>query len=213
MAFHESGSEGSEQNEESAELEHRLLQAFNSFNSEAKNLQASGTLLQAWQPRTCPDGSVYLETKGLPASIHGRGDQLALFRYSSCQYRFSADASNPQQMGAVGRVYHTSEPEMCGDVQAYCSPTYLRCNEAAQCSVHSACFVPVFFGDQNSSPASVVELSLVEKDVPFGAMLGRLHSSLEEVNLHMCDVDVMSMRAGLKTLALEDSPDRDDVGN
>ena len=38
--------------------------------------------------------------QGLPYSINGVGDLLALFRCISCKYKFSTDSSKPQQMGA-----------------------------------------------------------------------------------------------------------------
>lgn len=113
-------------------------------------------------------------------------------------------------MGVVGRVFTTREPEMCGDVQEYGSPTYLRRNEAEKCSIHSTCFVPVFSKDQTSTPVSVVELTWHEKNVAFEKMLRRLHSALQEVNLQMCDVDVLAMQTGLKKLSLGDSPSKGD---
>jgi hypothetical protein len=41
--------------------------------------------------------------------VAGVGDLLALFRCVSCRYRFSADASRPALMGAIGRVYASCE--------------------------------------------------------------------------------------------------------
>lgn len=43
-----------------------------------------------------------LNTQGLPYSINGVGDLLALFRCISCKYKFSTDVTKPQQMGAGG---------------------------------------------------------------------------------------------------------------
>lgn len=44
--------------------------------------------------------------QGLPFSISGVGDLLALFRCISCKYRFDADPSFGESMGAIGRVFH-----------------------------------------------------------------------------------------------------------
>ena len=38
--------------------------------------------------------------QGLPYSISGTGDLLALFRCISCKYKFSTDLTKPQLMGA-----------------------------------------------------------------------------------------------------------------
>lgn len=53
-------------------------------------------------PEQCGDGSVVLSTQGLPYSVVGSGDLLALFRCVSCRYRFSTDILRPQLMGLVG---------------------------------------------------------------------------------------------------------------
>jgi hypothetical protein len=47
--------------------------------------------------------------QGLPFSIAGVGDLLALFRCVSCRYRFSTDVMKPALQGAIGRVYLTCE--------------------------------------------------------------------------------------------------------
>ena len=74
--------------------------------------------------------------QGLPYSINGVGDLLALFRCISCKYKFATDASKPQQMGAVGRVYASGEPEMSHNIQRYDKQVYLRVAEA---QVRSGC--------------------------------------------------------------------------
>jgi hypothetical protein len=63
-------------------------------------------------PEHCADGSVVLSAQGLPFSISGVGDLLALYRCVSVRYRFSTDMMKPNLMGAIGRVYSSSEVRM-----------------------------------------------------------------------------------------------------
>lgn len=62
--------------------------------------------------RSCPGAHAHQLLQllqGLPFSIAGVGDLLALFRCVSCRYRFSTDMTKPALMGAIGRVYTTCE--------------------------------------------------------------------------------------------------------
>ena len=86
--------------------------------------------------RNLPRRLLPLCAQGLPYSINGVGDLLALFRCISCKYKFATDASKPQQMGAVGRVYASGEPEMSHHIQRYDKQVYLRVAEA---QVRSGC--------------------------------------------------------------------------
>ena len=47
--------------------------------------------------------------QGLPYSINGVGDLLALFRCISCRFAFGTDVARPTSLGAPGRVYTSSE--------------------------------------------------------------------------------------------------------
>jgi hypothetical protein len=47
--------------------------------------------------------------QGLPFTVAGAGDLLALFRCVSCRYRFGTDADQPALMGAVGRVFASGQ--------------------------------------------------------------------------------------------------------
>ena len=50
-----------------------------------------------------------LSAQGLPYSLAGPGDMLALFRCLSCKYAFSADIKQLSLLGAPGRVFLTKE--------------------------------------------------------------------------------------------------------
>ena len=52
---------------------------------------------------------VCLWLQGLPYAVAGVGDLLALFRCISCRFSFSTDIMQPRLLGAIGRVYTTSE--------------------------------------------------------------------------------------------------------
>jgi hypothetical protein len=62
-----------------------------------------------WMARGGPDAPLRPLSQGLPFSVAGVGDLLALFRCVSVQYRFSTDVSKPTLMGAIDRVYVTGE--------------------------------------------------------------------------------------------------------
>ncbi|CAD7694991.1 unnamed protein product [Ostreobium quekettii] len=187
---------------EAIELDKRMSQAFMAFNSDAHKHATTGTLIQAWRPRTDVSGAVYLETKGLPVSIYGMGDMLAQFRYLCCSRRFSPVV--PDEMGVVGRVFSTGKPEFCGDVQTFKEPAYLRAQEAASCNLHSMCAVPVYRGCERGEAAAVVELLWHDKDVPFGTAITRLQSCFETVGLYTTDMDISAITMGLNMVSLDD---------
>ncbi len=70
---------------------------------------SGGALVQVWMPEHMADGSVVLSAQGLPFSISGVGDLLALYRCVSVRYRFSTDVMKPTLMGAIGRVFVSAE--------------------------------------------------------------------------------------------------------
>lgn len=185
---------------EAVELDRRLAMAFMAFNSDAHEQSTTGTLIQAWRPKTDPDGSVYLETKGLPLSIYGTGDMLAHFRYLCCGRRFSADVAKAELMGAVGRVFASGKPEFCGDVQKVREPAFLRGKDVVLCNLHSICVLPVFSGDDRSQAVAVVELVWHDKDVAFAQPMTRFQTCLEEVGLHTAEIDFSDIKTGLMML-------------
>lgn len=182
---------------EAAELDRRLAMAFMAFNSDAHEQPTTGTLIQAWRPKTDRDGRVYLETKGLPLSIYGTGDMLAQFRYMCTARRFSADIAKPESMGVVGRVYASGKPEFCGDVEKVREPAFLRGADAAACNLHSLCVLPVFSGDDRAQAVAVVELLWHDKDVAFAQPMTRFQTCLEEVGLHTAEINVSDIKTGL----------------
>jgi hypothetical protein len=64
-------------------------------------------------PDHSADGSVVLSAQGLPFTVAGVGDLLALFRCVSVRYRFSTDVTKPALMGAIGRVWSSKEVRTC----------------------------------------------------------------------------------------------------
>lgn len=163
----------------------------------------SGSLIQIWMP-DCMDGNVVLQTQGLPYAVTGTGDLLALFRCVSCRYRFSTDpVMQPKLLGAVGRVFTSSEPEMCNDLQKYHSQVYLRVNEAQRCRVHSTLVMPFFENATRDKPMGVLEVVKNSKNVNFKELLDRLTSALAGVNLYCCDLDARAIEVGLRKWPLE----------
>lgn len=69
----------------------------------------SGSLIQVWLPEVSGNAKTVLSTQGLPYAVAGVGDLLALFRCISCRFSFSTDVMQPRLLGAIGRVYTTSE--------------------------------------------------------------------------------------------------------
>ena len=47
--------------------------------------------------------------QGLPFCVAGMGDLLALFRCISCRFAFGTNVARPTSLGALGRVYTSSE--------------------------------------------------------------------------------------------------------
>eukprot|EP00798_Chlamydomonas_sp_ICE-L_P029804 gene29804-7440_t len=133
------------------------------------------------------DNSEILSAQGLPFSIVGVGDLLALFRCVSVRYRFSADSSRPSLMGAIGRVYSTLGPEMSHDVQKHDRQVYLRVTEAQRCRVHSTLVVPIFQLSNMNKAVAVLELLRSEKGNVSPALLSRLSESVQNVGLATCD--------------------------
>jgi len=69
----------------------------------------NGSLIQVWLPEVSGNSRTVLSTHGLPYAVAGVGDLLALFRCISCRFSFSTDVMQPCSLGAIGRVYTTSE--------------------------------------------------------------------------------------------------------
>ncbi|GMH39305.1 hypothetical protein BSKO_07203 [Bryopsis sp. KO-2023] len=170
-----------------ADLNRRFSRAIINYNAELSGSK-SGSLVQVWQPEIDCSGVVMLVTQGLPFSISGVGDLLALFRCISCKYRFSTDGSKPETMGAVGRAFAECQVEMCSDVQKHGKSTFLRVDEAQRCSVHSTVVLPVFMSENPGKPVAVIEISHHEKDVQFATIISRMDECLKEENLSTMDV-------------------------
>jgi len=186
----------------SNDLNHRFSTAIMNFNAELSGCR-TGALVQVWMPEMCRDGNMVLQTKGLPFSISGVGDLLALFRCVSCRYRFITDISKPHLMGVIGRVYSSGQPELCYDVQRYDSSVYLRASEAQRCRVHSTLVTPVYLSAERERAVSVVEVSHHDKDVKFLEIINRLSACLESVQLYMADIDINNVSFGLRNWAVD----------
>ncbi len=123
-------------------------------------------------------------SQGQPFSVSGMGDLLALFRCVSCRYRFAIGSSPAGlQMGAIGRVFASGEPEMSHDVQQYDRSLYIRVGEAKRCRVHSSLFMPLFSGASHDHPVAVFEVAQAERDVLFPALVDCLVSCLQVCGL------------------------------
>lgn len=199
----------------SEDLNHRFSTAIMNFNAELSGCR-TGALVQVWMADLLRDGSMVLQTGGLPFSISGVGDLLALFRCVSCRYRFSTDTSKPHLMGVIGRVYSSGQPELCYDVQLYDRSVYLRAAEAQRCSVHSTIVTPVYLTPAREMPVAVVEISHHDKDVKFPEIISRLSSCLENVQLCMADIDINTTKIGLRNwpvdiAAMEETAIKDDA--
>ncbi|PSC70446.1 rhodanese-like domain-containing chloroplastic [Micractinium conductrix] len=192
------------------EVVSRLAAALSDFNNQLASSR-TGSLAQIWMPEPGEDGGVVLNTHGLPYSINGVGDLLALFRCISCKYKFSTDSSKPQQMGAVGRVFTSGEPEMSNHVQRYDQHVYLRAAEAQRCRVHSTLFMPLYSNLQRSGAClGVFEVVLTDPDVNFAGMVGWIISCLQSQGLHTAEVDTGSLadqRLGLRHMGPGDACD------
>jgi len=186
----------------SSDLNQRFSTAIMNFNAELSGCR-TGALVQVWMPEMCRDGSMVLQTRGLPFSISGVGDLLALFRCVSCRYRFATDVSKPHLMGVIGRVFSSGQPELCYDVQRYDRNVYLRASEAQRCRVHSTMVTPVYTSAERESAVSVVEVSHHDKDVKFPEIINRLSSCLESVQLFMAEMDINNVPIGLRNWAVD----------
>lgn len=184
----------------------KLASALSDFNNSLAS-NRSGSLAQIWLPEPGEDGGVVLNTQGLPYSINGVGDLLALFRCISCKYKFSTDVTKPQQMGAVGRVFTSGEPEMSNHVQRYDQHVYLRAAEAQRCRVHSTLFMPLYASAARDACLGVFEVVLTDPDVNFAGMVGWIISCLQSQGLFTAEVDTGSLgdqRLGLRQLGGHD---------
>ncbi|GMH42068.1 hypothetical protein BSKO_09987 [Bryopsis sp. KO-2023] len=192
-----------------SDLSDRLAAAFCHFNDGGCD-EGIGRLVQAWEPKIAPNGSIYLATKELPVSVCGTGDVLALFRYICCGHRFYPDPSQRDTLGVVGRVFLTGEAEVCGDVQSCGSTTYLRASEAARCGVHSTLCLPLFADASRSAVVAVLEIVDLNKDDSFGDMLGRLVACLQMVLLYTVDIDMLSnIQSKFMRISLNDEDEED----
>lgn len=114
-----------------------------------------------WLPQQSSDGQVVLKTKEMPFCVAGMGDLLALFRCISCRFSFQTDDSQPERLGAPGRVFLSGCPEMACNVQDYPPGAYLRVAEAAQCRVQAHMLLPVF----TCSPEDIEKKTKISKAI------------------------------------------------
>ncbi|KAL6765726.1 hypothetical protein V8C86DRAFT_1887 [Haematococcus lacustris] len=161
-----------------APLKLRLNRALQDFSGRIQ----SDALVQVWMPEQCAAG-VLMSAHGLPFAIVGAGDSLALFRCISVRYRFSTDPGKPALMGAIGRVYATSRPEVCHRMQQQSEQVCLRATGAHRCQVHSTIVVPIYDRHGLDKPLAVLELVQSTKDVISLALLSWLKQSLENMSL------------------------------
>eukprot|EP00210_Caulerpa_lentillifera_P000873 g844.t1 len=171
-----------------------LVLDLNNRLSDSRN----GSLIQVWLPEVSGNSKTVLSTQGLPYAVAGVGDLLALFRCISCRFSFSTDVMQPRLLGAIGRVYTTSEPEICGDVQKYDKKIYLRVSEAQRCRVHSTVVIPFFEPAVRSRTLGVIEVVRNDRNASFNELLERVIASLEAVRLCTSDVNLNQIEEGLK---------------
>jgi len=158
----------------------------------------NGSLIQVWLPELGGNNRTVLSTQGLPYAVAGIGDLLALFRCISCRFSFSTDIMQPRLLGAIGRVYTTSEPEVCSDVQKYDKQIYLRVSEAQRCRVHSTVVIPFFEPTERHRALGVIEVVKNDKGVSFTQLLQSVIASLESVHLCTSEINVDQIEEGLK---------------
>ncbi|KAK9835194.1 hypothetical protein WJX81_005064 [Elliptochloris bilobata] len=175
----------------------RLGHALASFNYRL-TLSGSSSLAQLWLPEHAPDGSLVLNTQGLPYSVSGSGDLLALFRCISCRYKFSTDVTK-LNTGAVGRVFVSGEPELSHNVQTYDKSVYLRVADAQRCKVAATLLMPLYETELREHPFGVFEVCQSEKNVLFPSLVDMLRECLAAVSLWTVDVDKHSMSVGLRS--------------
>nr|BBA57679.1 nitrate assimilation regulatory protein [Parachlorella kessleri] len=146
--------------------------------------QASSTLV--WLPEVTGENEVVLKTKGMPFCVAGLGDLLALFRCISCRFAFGTDVKKVSQLGAPGRVFTSSEPELTCNVQKYSKTAYLRKAEAEQCQVQSTLLLPVFLSSQRHGCVGVLEVVQTSEDMRFMEVAALIANVLEKCQLYTC---------------------------
>ncbi|DBA84996.1 TPA: hypothetical protein ACH3X2_005734 [Trebouxia sp. C0005] len=179
-------------------LRGRLTSATCNFSQHLAT-QRGACLAQIWVPDSQANGPVTLHTQGVPFSVAGCADLLALFRCVSCRYKFGTDISKPVLMGAVGRVFSTGQPEMSHNVQQYDKRHFLRVEEAHRCRVHSALFMPLFTSANRHQPFAVFEVVQADTDVVFPVLVHWLVCCLQDVQLFTADADQQALTMGLRT--------------
>lgn len=172
----------------------------------------NGSLIQVWLPEVGGNNRTVLSTKGLPYAVAGVGDLLALFRCISCRFSFSTDIMQPRLLGAIGRVYTTSEPEVCGDVQKYDKQIYLRVSEAQRCRVHSTVVIPFFEPAERHRALGVIEVVKNDKGVSFSRLLENVIAALESVSLCTSEIDLNQIEDGLKQWPADNDLHLFDIG-
>jgi hypothetical protein len=155
--------------------------------------------VQVWVPCPDEDGGVVLNTQGMPFSINGCGDLLALFRCISCKYKFSTDTTKTWIMGPVGRVYVTGEPELTHNVQEYEPNVYCRVVEARRCQVNSSLFLPIYTTPERDRVAAVMEVIQTECNAQtMRGLLDWARACLLRENLWTTMVDRDALPLGLR---------------
>ncbi|KAK9909752.1 hypothetical protein WJX75_006919 [Coccomyxa subellipsoidea] len=180
----------------------KLAQVVVKFTSSLSST-GTGTLSQIWLPSISEDGSVVLGTQGVPFSVSGTVDLLALFRCISCRFKFTTDVTDPSNMGVVGRVFASGEPEFSHNVQTYNKSVYLRVSDAQRCRVHSTMLLPMYMEPQRDHPFAVFEVCQTEKNVLFPSLVDLFQRCLEDVNLYTVDIEKHSMGIGLRADSLQ----------
>ncbi|KAL4424685.1 hypothetical protein ABPG77_004492 [Micractinium sp. CCAP 211/92] len=155
----------------------------------------AGLLCQAWIPDVVEDNQIVLKTKNMPFCVAGMGDLLALFRCISCRFAFGTNVAKPATLGAPGRVYTSSEPEMCCNVQQYAKGAYLRKAEAEQCQVQSTLLLPLFISPRRTGCVGVLEVVQTSEDMAFADVATLLSDSLERCDLFTCSMDEVRQHA------------------
>lgn len=156
-------------------------------------------VVQVWVPCPDEDGGVVLNTQGMPFSLNGCGDLLALFRCISCKYKFSTDTTKTWNMGPVGRVYVTGEPELTHNVQQYEPHVYCRVVEARRCQVNSSLFLPIYTTLERDRVAAVMEVIQTECNAQtMRGLLDWARACLQRENLWTTVIDRDALPLGLR---------------
>lgn len=114
------------------------------ISEELVKMASQSILCQVWSPEQGLD--TRLKTNGQPFFVAGKqgSDMLSLFRCLSCRYAFGIDESKPRELGAPGRVFLHSRPEVRANVQQLDASEYHRKPSAELCAVESCLHLPVF---------------------------------------------------------------------